>query len=146
MFSFHINVPQGAKQLDIKLDFLATAAPSGFSAGASTSANLALLSWNEVVVYPAKTNAADLMITPSIKLPEQWKFGTALEVASGNGSGLTGLDRVSVPVRPSRLSRSSSLSTRPFLPAAGFARFPWQPRSHRSTSSILRAMDPKTLH
>ena len=45
MFAFHIDVPPGASELQIKLDFLATAAASGFSAGASTSANLALLSW-----------------------------------------------------------------------------------------------------
>ena len=82
MFAFHITVPEGTKQLDIKLDFLATAAPSGFSAGASTSANLALLSWNEVVVYPDGAKAAEVMITPSIKVPSQWKFGTALECSA----------------------------------------------------------------
>ncbi len=43
MYAFHLNVPQGINSLDAKLDFLATAAASGFSAGASTSANLAML-------------------------------------------------------------------------------------------------------
>jgi predicted metalloprotease with PDZ domain len=83
MYSYHITVPQGTTQLDIKMDFLATAAATGFSAGASTSANLALLSWNTLLVYPltgdiAHTNVAGIMVSPSIKIPEGWKFGTAL--------------------------------------------------------------------
>jgi predicted metalloprotease with PDZ domain len=79
MYTYHITVPQDTTQLNIKMDFLATAAAEGFSAGASTSANLAMLSWNELVVYPGGANAADVIVTPSIKIPEGWKFGTALE-------------------------------------------------------------------
>ena len=79
MFSYHITVPAGTTQLNIKTDFLATAAATGFSAGASTSANLALLSWNSVVMYPQGMNAADVMVSPSLSYPGNWKFGTALE-------------------------------------------------------------------
>ena len=83
MFAFHLDVPAGTKQLEMKLDFLATAAAEGFSGGASTSANLALLSWNELVVYPDHTRASEVMVTPSITIPENWKFGTALESTGG---------------------------------------------------------------
>jgi predicted metalloprotease with PDZ domain len=79
MFAYHLTVPAGVTQLNIKMDFLATAAATGFSAGASTSANLAMLSWNEVLVYPPVQNVADLMVSPSIVYPPDWKFGTALE-------------------------------------------------------------------
>lgn len=89
MYSFHITVPQGATSLNIKMDFLATAAAEGFSAGASTSANLALLSWNELVVYPAGSKAADVMITPSLKVPSGWNFGTALDRTGSGGEGTT---------------------------------------------------------
>jgi len=85
MFAYHITVPAGVTQLNIKMDFLATAAATGFSAGASTSANLALLSWNSVLVYPEVHSVADLMVTPSIKVPADWRFGTALlPVAPGD--------------------------------------------------------------
>lgn len=86
MFAYHLTVPQGVTTLNVKMDFLATAAPTGFSAGASTSANLALLSWNSILVYPDGLNAADVMFSPSITVPSGWKFGTAL-AASGTGSG-----------------------------------------------------------
>jgi predicted metalloprotease with PDZ domain len=81
MYSYHITVPAGVSSLRIKMDFLATSGGQ-FTAGGSTSANLALLSWNTVLVYPAKTNAADVMVSPSITIPGGWKFGTALEAAS----------------------------------------------------------------
>ncbi len=79
MFAFHLMVPEGVTSLDIKIDFLASSALSGFSAGGSTSANLALLSWNTVVVYPDNAKAADVMVAPAVTVPENWKFGTALD-------------------------------------------------------------------
>jgi predicted metalloprotease with PDZ domain len=81
MYAYHITVPAGVTTLNIRMDFLATAAAQGFSAGASTSENLALLSWNTVLVYPAGKKAADVQVTPSLILPMAWKFGTALEPA-----------------------------------------------------------------
>ena len=78
MYAFHLTVPANCTELSIALDFLATAAPSGFSAGASTNENLALLSWNTVVLYPQGTDAADVSVIPSITLPSGWQFGTAL--------------------------------------------------------------------
>jgi predicted metalloprotease with PDZ domain len=87
MYSYHITVPAGVSQLNIKMDFLATSGGQ-FTAGGSTSANLALLSWNTLLVYPAHTNAADVMVTPSITVPTGWKYGTALD-ASGSLPGVS---------------------------------------------------------
>lgn len=87
MYSFHITVPDGCTTLQIKIDFLATAAPSGFSAGASTNENLAMLSWNSLVVYPADANAADVRVTPSVTLPTSWQFGTALHMTGREFTG-----------------------------------------------------------
>ena len=85
MFAYHLTVPQGVTKLEMKIDFLASSSLSGFSAGGSTSENLALLSWNTLLVYPAGTNASDVMFTPSITTPADWKFGTALERDGGSG-------------------------------------------------------------
>ena len=86
MFAFHITVPQGVSTLNVKLDFLATAPASGFSAGASTSANLTLLSWNTVVLYPENAPPSDVDVQVSVKLPEGWKYGTAL-TKTGESNG-----------------------------------------------------------
>ena len=87
MFAFHVTVPAGATSLQVKCDFLATAAASGFSAGASTSANLAMLSWNEVLLYPAGQSPANIMVEPSVTLPAGWSFGTALTPGGTIGKG-----------------------------------------------------------
>jgi len=86
MFALHLDIPPGVTSIEARADFLATAAPSGFSAGASTGPNLAVVSWNEVALYPAGTPAGEVRFEPSLQLPEGWKFGTALaEVArAGN--------------------------------------------------------------
>jgi predicted metalloprotease with PDZ domain len=89
MFAFHLNIPAGATQINAQADFLATAAASGFSAGASTSANLLLLSWNEMVLYPQGMKAADVTIQPSLTLPAGWKDGTALVTTSTSGNSQT---------------------------------------------------------
>lgn len=86
MFAFHLIIPEGVTELIARADFLATAQPSGFSAGASTSANLAVVSWNEFTLYPAGIPAADVRFAPSITLADGWKFGTALTEASRAGN------------------------------------------------------------
>ncbi|MBV9501378.1 MAG: M61 family metallopeptidase [Acidobacteriaceae bacterium] len=88
MYMFHLEVPAGVSDLEAKVDFLATAAPTGFSAGASTNANLAIVSWNEFVLYPSGSAAAQLEIEPSIRFPEEWKFGTALREVSRDGNSV----------------------------------------------------------
>jgi len=89
MFAYHFTVPQGVTQLEMKIDFLASSALSGFSAGGSTSENLALLSWNTLLVYPADTDASQVMFTPSVKLPNGWNLGTALDKDGGTGQTST---------------------------------------------------------
>jgi predicted metalloprotease with PDZ domain len=96
MFAYHVTVPAGATSLTISMDFLATAAASGFSAGASTSASLALLSWNTLLLYPDQAKAADVFFTPTVKFPDGWKFGTALEMASKPSADTTTFKTVSM--------------------------------------------------
>ncbi len=86
MFAFHLTVPDGVQKLEAKVDFLATAPASGFSAGASTGPNLAIASWNEVALYPAGASASQILFEPSVELPEGWKAGTALTRISDSGS------------------------------------------------------------
>ncbi|MDQ2776387.1 MAG: M61 family peptidase [Acidobacteriota bacterium] len=86
MFTIRLTVPEGATKLNARLDFLATAPATGFSSGASTSANLAVLSWNELLLYPAGLPPSQIIFKPSVKVPEGWKFGTALSSASEQGT------------------------------------------------------------
>ena len=85
MFSIHLDIPQGVTSLDADLDFLLSAPATGFSAGASATAALDLLSWNTVLLYPKGSRASDILFAPSLKIPSGWKYGTALRGAKENG-------------------------------------------------------------
>ena len=85
MFSIHLDVPAGVNSLEADLDFLLSAPAGGFSAGASATLSLDVLSWNQVLLYPQGSPAKDIPFVASLKLPAGWKFGTALPIAKQDG-------------------------------------------------------------
>ena len=86
MFTFHLDIPQGVSSLDVKFDYVEPAVTSGFSAGASATDKLVVISWNQNLVYPAGRLAQDIIFKPTLKLPAGWKFGTALPVDHQEGN------------------------------------------------------------
>lgn len=85
MYTLHLDIPPGVSALDADFDFLLSAPASGFSGGASATAYLNVLSWNQVLLYPAGTSIRELLFDPSLKIPTGWQFGTALPVAGQEG-------------------------------------------------------------
>jgi predicted metalloprotease with PDZ domain len=81
MYTFHCQVPERASAVEVSLDFLMPDMASGFSSGASATSELAVINWNQVVLYPSGWPAAELTYVASLQLPPGWKFGTALPVA-----------------------------------------------------------------
>jgi predicted metalloprotease with PDZ domain len=83
MYAVRVEIPAGATELEVNFDLLSPPpGMDGFSAGASATANLALLSWNQLVVYPAGAEPRNLPVVASLKLPAGWTFSTALVPAS----------------------------------------------------------------
>lgn len=85
MYALHLDVPSGATSLDVNFDFLLSPNTDGFSAGASATAFLDVVNWNQLVLYPKDEDAANINTVPTLKLPAGWKFGTALPVAKQDG-------------------------------------------------------------
>jgi len=84
MYEFHVNVPAGMEMLDVSLDAITTKDSAG-GGGPAASSNLLDLNWNSVVLYPKGQKSDDVSVVPSVKLPEGWKFGTALPGPRPNG-------------------------------------------------------------
>jgi predicted metalloprotease with PDZ domain len=82
VYTFHLDVPAGATKLHAAYDYIETA-------GASATDKLLVLEWNEVVLYPAGMTSDKLTFDASLKMPQGWKFGTPLPVASQDGSEVT---------------------------------------------------------
>ncbi|HEX7285850.1 MAG TPA: M61 family peptidase [Candidatus Angelobacter sp.] len=85
MYAFHVTAPAGTSVLEAKLDLVMPAPPEGFSSGASATTQLAMLSWNQVVLYPKDANSDDVQVSPTVKLPIGWHYGTALPAAGERG-------------------------------------------------------------
>src|SRR5438067_1026244 len=81
MYALHLDVPAGVKELNASLEFLSPTFAGGFTAGASTTSHLAIVTWNQLVLYPDGANVADVTFKPNLTLPQGWKFGTSLNIA-----------------------------------------------------------------
>ena len=88
MNAFHCDVPAGVQSLEVSLDFLTPMATSGFTSGASTSPFLAVINWNQLLLYPQGRSASMWTYSVSLRLPEGWKAGTALPVDREEESGI----------------------------------------------------------
>ena len=88
-FTVHVDVPQGVTEVDADLDFLSPATlEGGFSAGSSATDKLAIISWNQVLLYPKGWKSDDITYTASLKIPDGWKFGTPLPISSQSGNDI----------------------------------------------------------
>ena len=88
MYAFHLEVPAGATSVEVDLDYLSPSRSSGFSASPSATAELAVVNWNLVVLYPQGHKSDDLTFATSLRLPAGWKFGTALPVTRESAEGI----------------------------------------------------------
>jgi predicted metalloprotease with PDZ domain len=86
MYAFHVDVPAGATSLDVAFDFISPPESEGFSSGASATSELAVLSWNQLLLYPKGSTADDLQIQATLKVPNSWRYGTALPIAHETGN------------------------------------------------------------
>jgi predicted metalloprotease with PDZ domain len=85
MTAVHCTVPATAIAVEVDAAFLYAHDSNTFSAGPSATDQLAILNWNQIVLYPQGKSADDLPYTASLRLPRGWDFATALHgVRSGD--------------------------------------------------------------
>ncbi|MGB8733116.1 MAG: M61 family peptidase [Candidatus Sulfotelmatobacter sp.] len=97
-FTIHVDVPAGETEVQVELDFLSPAMfEGGFSAGSSATDKMAVISWNQVLLYPKGWKIDDLTYIATLKLPANWKFGTPLPIASTSG------DNTEIAFKPASL-------------------------------------------
>jgi predicted metalloprotease with PDZ domain len=91
--AFQVEVPAGVSTLDIEFQHLSPV--SRDSGRVVVTPEMLNLQWNAVLLYPAGHADSQISITPSLRLPEGWAFGSALDVASQTGA-VVEFKRVSV--------------------------------------------------
>lgn len=86
-WTFHVEVPEGASSVDVALDYLYPATfEGGYSSGSSATEKMAVISWNQVLLYPAGWTSDELKYAASVRLPKNWKFASPLPVAAQSGA------------------------------------------------------------
>ena len=80
MYAFHVVVPEKVTSIKASLDFLISAPGPTIDFSASGAANLFILMWNQVCLYPKGWAAADLVFEPKLTIPAGWRFSTSLPI------------------------------------------------------------------
>ncbi len=86
MFAFHVDVPAGVSALEVVFDQISPPDSGGFTSGSSTTTELAVLNWNQFLLYPQGSGSDQLRYQASLKVPDGWRFGTALPIARESGN------------------------------------------------------------
>ena len=82
VYTFHLDVPAGATELDAQFDYLEPE-------NNSSTDKLLVLEWNAVTLYRADETAQQQIFTAKLIMPAGWKYGTALPVKSEAGNEVT---------------------------------------------------------
>jgi predicted metalloprotease with PDZ domain len=86
MYAFHLEIPTGASTLDVAFDFISPPETGGFTSGASTTTELAVLNWNQLLLYPQAAQADALQYQATLTVPPSWRYGTALPIQRESGN------------------------------------------------------------
>ena len=90
LYAFHVDVPAapggGQTTLDVTFDVISAPDSSGFSSGSSTTTELAVLNWNQLLLYPEGAPADTMQYQASLRVPNSWKYGTALPIDRESGN------------------------------------------------------------
>src|SRR5262249_30846484 len=89
LYAFHCDIPAGVTSMEATLDYLLPK-EDGTAGSPSATAQLAVLPWNLMVLYPEGAKTDEIMFAASIRVPAGWKFATALQpVKTGSADSAT---------------------------------------------------------
>ena len=80
VWSFTADVPEGDGPLEVAYDYVAP-----LTTQTTATAQLMILNWWSVILYPEGPGDNATMFSATLRLPAGWKFGTALPVANEAG-------------------------------------------------------------
>jgi predicted metalloprotease with PDZ domain len=87
-FTIHLTVPEGAEAVEVAFDLLLAAGSEGGAAFMTVASPKVLtMNWNDVLVYPKCQRPLELPVRATVRLPERWKFGTALPLGDEQERG-----------------------------------------------------------
>jgi predicted metalloprotease with PDZ domain len=95
LYAFHCEIPPGVATMEATLDYLLPK-EEGTAGSPSATAQVAVLPWNLVVLYPQGAKTDEVMFSASVRLPAGWKFATALETATSASADSATFETISL--------------------------------------------------
>lgn len=83
MYALRVAVPRGVDHLEVLMDSGLATEGGGFTAGPTSSAQLAVISWNQFLLFPGGVDADKVSVSASIIAPEGWTVVCALDSKAG---------------------------------------------------------------
>ena len=81
--AFHLDVPQGVTEIHVAFQWLTQ--PDGGAWRVVQTPDMVNMQWEKAILYPAGYAASGITVQPSIRLPEGWGYGVALDTTSYEG-------------------------------------------------------------
>ncbi|MNQ69380.1 M61 glycyl aminopeptidase [compost metagenome] len=75
--AFHVDVPQGVSEIVVEFQWLTQ--PDNATWRVVMTPEMVNLQWEKALLYPAGYRSTGITFAPSIRLPEGWKYGVALD-------------------------------------------------------------------
>src|ERR1043166_7113153 len=95
LYAFHCNIPAGVTSMAATLDYLLPK-EDGTAGSPSATAQVAVLPWNLVVLYPQGAKTDYVLFSASIRVPAGWKFATALQTVASDSAGAATFETISL--------------------------------------------------
>ena len=87
VYAFHVEVPEGVRELDVEFQHLSPT--EGDQGRVTMTPDMLNLQWEKMALYPAGYFVRNIMIRPSVTLPDGWQGATSLDVARKSGNRIT---------------------------------------------------------
>ena len=79
-YAFHIDIPAGVSEIETSFQWLTQADNANWRVVMTPS--MINMQWEKALLYPAGYKSTGIQFAPSIRLPEGWQYGVALDTAS----------------------------------------------------------------
>jgi predicted metalloprotease with PDZ domain len=83
MYAFHVDVPAGADHVTLSMDTALPTDAGAFSAGPTSTEQLAVLSWNEVILLPKGVDAEKTSAVATLVAPAGWTVASSMASTPG---------------------------------------------------------------
>ncbi|MEH6664323.1 MAG: peptidase M61 [Brevundimonas sp.] len=131
-YAFHIEVPAGVGEIEVAFDYLSQVSPGQWRV--MMTPEMLNLQFEKLLLYPAGYAHDGIMVQTSVRLPEGWNYGVALETESFAGG-----EAVFAPISVEMLADS------PMFAGAHYRAFDLDPGGRSPVTMHLVADDPDEL-